>query len=269
MPPTTPEGPEFQEAPADVNIYLGYLRLAYQSPTESQRLVVVAATLCKQKSLSNHEYVSITVETAQKEQYYFAIERMPHSHITPVDSASDISLPIAEAQTQPEPSPIPPPRSPSNLFSRSSSSISIASLKECQALDQITWMATDLKEPSDQRLDILRFPQKNVYLYHFVTLAATIHRHHDLYQLFSRNCYFLAGMIMHIMAVTYGGLEEVVPQGKGRQKGSGKGTWWHLGRTFELPKLEDAVQTIRATWEGGVKKFEDGVSDLNMLIDDV
>ncbi|KAF8056886.1 hypothetical protein FPV67DRAFT_1677643 [Lyophyllum atratum] len=272
MPPQIPNGPEFDTEEVAVEIYLRLLQLEYQNPAESKCLRVVSATLWKQDSGSQHEYIVIKVETHQRENYYFAFERMPDSHPAP-RSLSDTSLPPAEAHSLPPASSTPSPRGSARSRSPWPASPSLASLsqkpslasldsssKDRMAKDLVKWLPESRKERTDFCVGTLSLPPDHeFYLYHIVALAAAVHKRHDLYRLFSQNCYFMAGIMMAVLESTCGSRME---KQKKVPKRFRDGVWFRVGKTFDPDdmRLVQAVQELRVEFDATVLGFEQGLN---------
>ncbi|KAF8066060.1 hypothetical protein FPV67DRAFT_1671086 [Lyophyllum atratum] len=252
MPPQIPNGPEFDTEEVAVEIYLRLLQLEYQNPAESKCLRVVSATLWKQDSGSQHEYIVIKVETHQRENYYFAFERMPDSHPAP-RSLSDSHSPLQRLIPCHPLLPHLPHAKPS-LASLDSSS------KDRMAKDLVKWLPESRKERTDFCVGTLSLPPDHeFYLYHIVALAAAVHKRHDLYRLFSQNCYFMAGIMMAVLESTCGSRME---KQKKVPKRFRDGVWFRVGKTFDPDdvRLVQAVQELRVEFDATVLGFEQGLN---------
>lgn len=115
-------------------------------------------------------------------------------------------------------------------------------------------------------------PSRNyIYLYELVVLACRLHKCTSLYRIFTRNCYWFAGMIFHVIRV-FTGIDASI-SGEGDQVdrmkpstevmlwiNSGRmGTFLRSIRIVKAPRLFTVYALIRK-WHGAIVRFEDQVS---------
>ncbi|KAF8063945.1 hypothetical protein FPV67DRAFT_1502925 [Lyophyllum atratum] len=268
MPGDIPNGAEFRTEELPVGAYLELLGHNYNTPAESQELRAVKLSLYKQKTTSQHEYVVVTVQNRQGAYHYFRIERMPDSRVreSVPTSPTDSSLSLPEAPPMPSSSSAPSLRS--SETSHHSRSLrpkpSISSVnsfsKDQPAKDIVLWVQYPRTLPNDCLLGVLTFPTQPtatspVFFYNIIVLADTLHKSYPLYQLFSHNCYHLAGTITKVLELACGVCmvkEQSVPTHLR------KGSWYIIGRTFNPEEKDFAtdIEKLKTEYEVATKNFK-------------
>ncbi|KAG6842402.1 hypothetical protein C0991_007532 [Blastosporella zonata] len=146
----------------------------------------LSLAFCKSRGSAQHEYIVLkAMDILHNLTYHIVFERSPSLRVQSTTSVS--SLPRASASVS------------SVLTSVSTSSDIIIGVP---ALDTVTWLEHGVKKKAseDQEMATLTFPESaQLYLYHIILLVNSIHNSKPTYQLFARNCYYLAGAVGNIL----------------------------------------------------------------------
>jgi hypothetical protein len=110
-------------------------------------------------------------------------------------------------------------------------------------------------DPKDKILGKLKFEtDRPLYLYQLAILAVTLHESDTCYRLFSKNCYWFAGLLVDVLKVDY--KLQFIGNGE-RRGGPQSGTWNHIPVFKEAP--ETAVNEIICECIKRVGVFEETV----------
>lgn len=277
----TPNGIEFRAEELGVTPYLEFLALTYNTLADAKRLLIISISIYKQRILSQHEHLIVTVQdTSDGAYYHFCIERMGDMHppepvSVPTSTPATISTPPADSSPshQETPSPILPPTSSSSDVQSHPSQprpacppiaatpriTSLDSLlKDEVAKDTVLWVRNPKKLPTDCLLGTLTFPPAQpFFLYHVIVLAVALHKATTCYRLFSYNCYHFAGVLTSIF-------EELVKSKMVQEpevdipKYLRQGSWFSVSRTFNLHDavVRDTINNLKAEYETEIISFE-------------
>lgn len=253
----------------DITNYVDILNLAYgQEDLERMNAMHVTKVVLRKQldKKSEHEYLVVYIQTPAGTTKYLAIERLSgpenlslHGEVIPT-SQSDAALACAGRPNDIIPTPSTPSRKEHRRRRASgSSSISIASLDSLSknsprdANDVIQVLDEPYHKEAGKVFRELEFTtNRPLYLYRLVILAETLHRNERCYRLFSKNCFWLAGLLLDVLGADY----EL-----DRHKGSGgqqSGTWHYIPVFTEVSKT--TVNDIIREWNEHVGAFEQKVS---------
>jgi hypothetical protein len=201
----------------DITNYLDILELAYgQEDLERMNAMHVTKVVLRKQldKKSEHEYLVAYIQTPAGTTKYLAIERLrgaenlsSHGEVVPT-SQSDTALACVGCPDDILPTPSTPSRKKHHASGSSSSSISsldsLSKKSPRHANDVVQVLDNPYHKEADKEFTQLEFTtNRPLYLYQLAILAETLHKSEICYKLFSKNCYWFAGLLLDVLETDY------------------------------------------------------------------
>jgi len=192
---------------SEVGTYADRLQMSYMTIADTKELRVTSVNLVKEKgSRAEHEYVSVTVQDQEKRVAYICFERNRGDECRGAQLRRDRQFGHYGKDSGWQTSLSSSPSLQLGWKTSSGSSLfSIASLDStkntCHAQDVVSLTVDTLKHRFDTVTRVLKCHREMepLYLYELAVLAKTLHNTSIEYKLFSKNCYWYAGVLFELL----------------------------------------------------------------------